>query len=100
MINYINDLKTKPEHIRKRHAFLISFGFTFLILAGWIASYGFKPSAVIAVKKESNKVVTDTPISSLRATAIGAWSDIKNIVFGSNKVEITNDDVEVTAGKR
>lgn len=101
MIDYINNLKTKPEYIRKRFAFFISSGFTFLVFAGWIASYGFKSSNIFTKSlTEDNKVVIDEPVSSLKATAIGAWGDIKNMFLGSNKAEFTNDSIEVIPGNR
>jgi hypothetical protein len=34
------------------------------------------------------------------ASAIGAWSDIKNLFSGSNKVEYSKDNVTVEAGSR
>lgn len=96
MISYINELKTKPIHIRKRFAFIVAFSFTFIVFAGWIASYGIKSSSTLA---ESDKKV-DAPVSSLRATAIGAYDDIKDLIFGSNKSEYNADSIEVKGGKR
>lgn len=102
-MDYIENLKGKPEHIRRRFAFLVSFSFTFLVFAGWIASYGFVPSKV-AVKSPSNinkeKITAEAPVSTLTATAMGAWTDIKSMFSGSNKVEFTNDSIEVIPGNR
>ena len=50
MIDYIENLKLKPEHVRRRFAFLVSFSFTFLIFAGWMASYSLNSSPVLADK--------------------------------------------------
>jgi len=100
MIDYINNLKTKPEHIRKRFAFLFSFGFTFLVFAGWIASYGFTSNKTIVKNINKENVNVEAPVSSLTATALGAWSDIKSIFSGSNKAEFSNDSIEISAGKR
>jgi len=104
MNNYFENLKTKPIHHKKRFAFLVSFSFSFLILAGWLASYGVSSSTVIADSTDSNgNVVTssiDAPVSSLTATAIGAWTDIKNLFWGSNKTEYSKDEIQVKAGDR
>ncbi len=103
MINYINNLKTKPEHIRKRFAFMFASTLTFIVFAGWIASSGLVTNKTISKntdRKSSQGTSIDKPISSLSATAIGAWSDIKSIFFGSNKVEFTNDSIEILPGNR
>lgn len=95
MFEHIENMKAKPEHIRRRYAFLVSFSITAVIFAGWIASYGLKSSPVLADKESNIK----TPVSSLTASVVGAYNDIKNIVFGSNKTEYTSV-IEVTGGKR
>jgi hypothetical protein len=102
MNDYLENLKTKPEHVKKRFAFLVSFSFTFLVFAGWMASYGFNTSGVIAenIEKDGETVVVETPVSSLTASAIGAWSDIKNLFSGSNKAEYSKDAVTVEGGSR
>jgi hypothetical protein len=102
MNDYLENLKTKPHHVKKRFAFIVSFSFTFLVFAGWMASYGFNSSSVIAenVIKDGEEVIVETPVSSLTASAFGAWSDIKNLLFGSNKAEYSKDNVTVEAGSR
>ena len=102
MNDYIADLKTKPDHIKKRFAFIVSFSFTFLVFAGWMASYGFNSTSIIAenIIKDGEEVRVETPVSSLTATALGAWSDIKNLIWGSNKAEFSKDSVTVEAGGR
>ncbi len=104
MINYINNLKTKPEHIRRRFAFTFSFAFTFIVFAGWVASFGLVSNPVLTEKEinknTNSKVAIDQPVTSLTATAVGAWDDIKSVFLGSNKVEFTNDSIEVLPGNR
>ena len=100
MIDYINNLKSKPEHIRRRVAFMFASAFTFVVFAGWIASFGFVSNTKIAKDLKNTAVRVDAPVSSLTATALGAWSDIKSIFFGSNKVEFTNDAIEILPGNR
>ncbi len=100
MIDYIENLKLKPEHVRRRFAFLVSFSFTFLIFAGWMASYSLNSSPVLADKDANGNAVVETPASSLTAAAIGAYNDVKSMIFGSNKTEYSADNIEVTGGKR
>ncbi len=103
MNNYLEDLKAKPDHVKKRFAFVVSFSFTLLVFAGWVASYGFNSSSVITEnvdKSDGTTVVVETPVSSLTATAIGAWGDIKNLFSGSNKLEYSKPSVTVEAGSR
>lgn len=96
MLDYINNLKSKPEHIRRRMAFMFSFMFTFIIFSGWVVS----SSLINTPKQVAKKVNVDAPVSTLTATAIGAWNDIRSIFLGSNKVEFTNDSIEVLPGNR
>jgi len=104
MSNYIENLKTKPEHVKKRFAFIVSLSFTFLVFAGWIASYGFSGSSAVVATLDANsneeKAIVEAPVSSLKATALGAWSDIKNLFLGSNNTEYSQDAIEISGGKR
>jgi hypothetical protein len=95
MLEHIENMRSKPEHVRRRYAFLVSFSVSALIFVGWIASYGFSTSPVLA-DKNSN---VEAPVSSLTASAFGAFQDMKSIFFGSNKTEYSSD-IEITAGKR
>ncbi|HEY9583536.1 MAG TPA: hypothetical protein VJI66_01060 [Candidatus Paceibacterota bacterium] len=95
MNNYLENLKTKPEHVKKRFAFLVSFAISFVIFAGWIASYGLKSSPVLTDKEK-----VDAPVSSLTASVIGAYEDIKNMIFGSNKMQYEENVIEVSGGER
>lgn len=101
MEKFLENLRAKPEHIKSRIAFVVSFSFTFLVFAGWIASYGFNSSAIIAenkVEDDGTVTVIETPVSSLSATAIGAWDDFKDFFKSSNKIEYSKDSVQIEAG--
>lgn len=89
-------MRQKPVHVRRRYAFGVSFGITSVIFLGWMASYGISSSPVLADKTNGDKI--DTPVSSLTASAIGAFKDMKGMVFGSNKTEYSS--IEVTGGGR
>jgi hypothetical protein len=97
MLEHIENMKTKPEHIRKRYAFVVSSSVSILIFAGWMLSYSFNSNPVVADKKSDVKI--ESPATSLTASVVGAWEDIKNIFKNGNKVEYSSQ-LEVSAGKR
>ncbi len=98
--NFIENLREKPEHIKKRFAFLVSFSFSFILFAGWMISVNQNTSQII-VKKLPDGNTVETPVSTLTANVIGAYQDIKNIFRSSNKVEyVSSDFLEVKAGDR
>ncbi len=99
MLEHIENMRAKPEHVRRRYAFLVSFSVSALIFVGWIASYGFSSSPILTQKNADGESTVDAPVSSLTASALGAFSDVKNIFFGSNKVDY-DAQIEVTGGKR
>ncbi|MES3031357.1 MAG: hypothetical protein V4697_03000 [Patescibacteria group bacterium] len=96
MFDYIEDLKTKPVHIRKRFAFLTAFSFSALILAGWIGSYTLKSSPILAEGKSQ----IEAPVSALTASAGSLWGDIKNFFKSSNETEYSSDAFEIEGGTR
>lgn len=98
MFEYIENLKTKPEHVRKRFAFITSFSISAVIFLGWVASYGINSSPVLTDNKDGKSKV-EAPVSSLTASAINIYGDVKSIIFGSNKVDYSSQ-IEVTGGGR
>lgn len=93
--SYLEGLRAKPEHIRKRYAFWSSFGVTALIFAFWLGSFS---SVEIGAKQSVAKVVdkAGTPTQSLVA-GVGAFGqDIWELVFGSKKV--TYSEIEILPG--
>ena len=94
--SHIENLKTKPEHIRKQIAFWSAFGITFVIFAFWVASY-------TTAGKNAEQSITQavaqagTPAQSLVASVGGFFGDIKDLVFKPRTVTYT--DIVVTPGK-
>ncbi len=99
MLEHIENMRTKPEHIRRRYAFLVSFSVTSVIFLGWMASYGLKSSPVITDANGDSTQKVEAPLSSMTASVFNAFGDIKGMIFGSNKTEYSAG-LEVTAGKR
>ena len=95
--SYIENLRTKPEHVRRQHAFWYSFGITAVIFAFWLGSFGsLSIGAKTAVATAVDKA--GTPAQSLVA-GVGAFgSDIWHIITGPKKV--TYSEVIVTPGNK
>lgn len=94
---HLEDLRAKPEHIRKRYAFWGSFGFTAIIFAFWLGSFsvnigGQTTTAASAVDRAG------TPGQSLVASVGTFFGDIKDMIFGPSKV--TYSTVEIGPGKK
>lgn len=91
---HIENMKQKPEHVRKRYAFVVSGIFTLIIFFGWIASYG------IINTPSKDALATKAPIQSLTAGVGDVWDYIKDMFNGSNQAEYVSPDIEVLPGKR
>lgn len=99
MLEHIENMRTKPEHVRRRYAFLVSFSITAVIFFGWLASFGLNTSPVLTKKSSNDGALVEAPVSSLTASVAGAYEDMKSIFFGSNKVDYSSN-IEVTGGVR
>ncbi len=91
----LENLRAKPEHVRKRIAFWSSFGITAVIFTFWISSFSVTGSNVqgsvaTAVTKAGS------PGSSLIAGVGGFFTDVKEMVFGAKKITYT--EIEVRPG--
>ena len=90
---YIQQLRSKPEHVRRRIAFWSSFGVTAVIFAFWLASF----TAAVASPQDISAVAKiNTPGQSLIAGVGNFFGDIKDMIFGTKKV--TYAEVEVSPG--
>lgn len=99
MLEHIENMKRKPEHVKRRYAFLVSSSITAVIFFGWMASYGIGTSPVLTEKNSKGESSVEAPVSSLTASVFGIYEDVKDIFFGSNKVDYSSN-IEVTAGNR
>lgn len=94
---HLENIRSKPDHIRKRYSLLISFGVTAIISVFWISSFEF-------VKSPDDQTLSavvekvGTPGQSLVASVGSFIVDIKDIVFGPKKVEYSS--IEVLPGRK
>lgn len=96
--HHIGKLREKPEHIRKRIAFVTSGAISLIIFLGWIASYGITTTAA-----PDEAVAVKAPIQSLTASLGDVYQYVKDIFNGSNKTEYSSGDtapIELIPGKR
>ena len=97
LYSYIEKLKAKPEHIRKRYAFSVSFGLTAIIFLFWLASFSsFGKTSSKALTMTVEKV--STPAQSLVAGVGSVFTDLKDLIFGPKKM--TYSSVLVSPGKK
>lgn len=93
---YLQNLRSKPEHIKRRMAFWTSFGVTAIIFMFWLGSFtAIGSSAGGSVAQAVNSV--SSPGTTLVASVGSFFTDIKDIVFGPKKMVYSS--VEVLPGK-
>ncbi len=92
---HLDNLRAKPEHVRKRFAFWSSLGVTAIIFVFWAASFSVtntpaKTAVATAVAKAGS------PGSSMIAGVGNFFVDIKEVIFGAKK--ISYKEVEARPG--
>lgn len=94
--SHLENLRAKPEHIRKRYAFWTSLGITVVIFAFWVASFSsWSATSTPAVAATVDKA--GTPAQSMIAGVGSFFGDLKDMIFGAKKIKYTS--VEVAPGK-
>ncbi len=89
---YLENLRAKPEHVRRRFAFWSSFGFTAIIFVFWLASFsviGSNAKATVAQAVEK----AGTPVQSLVASVGSFLYDIKDMIFGPKKINYATVEI-------
>ncbi len=95
MFEHIERLKQKPEHVKRRIAFITSLCFTVFIFAVWIGSFKIK-SMPTALNKDIN---IKSPVNSITASIGDSLVYIKEMFLGSN-ITTYQATVEAIPGKR
>jgi hypothetical protein len=91
----LENLRSKPEHVRKSIAFWSAFGITLVIFAFWVASFtAWGVSTQTSIAQVVQKA--DTPGQSLVAGVGSFFYDLKDLVFGAKKISYST--VEVSPG--
>ena len=94
--SHLENLRAKPEHVRRRMAFWGAFCLTAIVFAFWLASFtatvtGRPNPVTVAVSQ------VESPGQSLVASVGAAFYDLKDLVFGPKKVVYSS--VVVSPGK-
>ncbi|MEK7646603.1 MAG: hypothetical protein AAB381_02830 [Patescibacteria group bacterium] len=96
--SYLEHLRTKPDHIKKRIAFWSSFTFTAIVFMFWIGSFSALGSSPAGQKVADVFDARYTPAQSLIAGVGSLFETLRDSIFGVKKVEFST--VEVIAGDR
>lgn len=95
--SHLENLRSKPEHIRHRIALGSSFGITLIIFAFWLGSFSATgPSTSSSVADTIDKI--NTPAQSLVAAAGSFFDSIRDKIFGAKKIEFST--VEIIPGDK
>lgn len=92
--SYLENLRAKPEHVRRRIAFWSSFAFTAIVFAFWLGSFtGTFSNGSVGTAISAAVGKAGSPGQSLVA-GVGAFiGDLKDLVFGSKKIEYASVEV-------
>ncbi|MCX6718933.1 MAG: hypothetical protein NTZ38_00970 [Candidatus Taylorbacteria bacterium] len=94
---HLENLRSKPDHIKHRYAFWSAFGITAVIFLFWLASF----TSLGANSRDTVANAVDragTPVGSMVASVGSFFGDIKDMIFGPKKV--TYSSVIATPGDR
>ncbi len=94
MIQHIHKLRARPNHEKKRIAFVVSAGITAIIFVFWIAS--FNPSTG-ASDNNSGVANVVSPFESIKNNVASAYDSVFNSAADATKKEI---QVEVVPGDK
>ncbi|MDE2041385.1 MAG: hypothetical protein KGI59_03340 [Patescibacteria group bacterium] len=82
---YLDNLREKPDHVKKRYAFWSSLGLTALLAMFWLGTFaGVGRTTQASIASAVNRAAT--PAASLSASAVSAFNDVKDLIFGPQKV--------------
>lgn len=97
LISHIENLRARPEHVRRRVAFWYSFGATALIFVLWLAAFG--PVRQNTQSTIANAVKdTSTPAQSLIAGVGSLFGDVRDVIWTPKQVKYA--DVELLPGNK
>ena len=77
MFDLLDNLRRKPQYVRKQIAVAISSGFLFIVFSMWIGSWGAKndePSLQTASAKPPSDVIIDT-MKGIKDEGVSKWLD-------------------------
>lgn len=95
MIKHLEKIRSKPIHERKRLAFFLSVGATFVIFMFWLSSFGHGSGGTSNVA--SNSYIS--PFESIKNSVASAYDSIKRTGEIINKdFNKKSQEIEVISG--
>jgi hypothetical protein len=94
----LENLRAKPDHVRKQYSFWSAFGITMIIFAFWSASFTANVAGGQGTQVAATVDKVSTPGSALVASVGGFFWDIKDMIFGPKKVQYST--IEVLPGEK
>lgn len=97
LLSHIENLRTKPEHVRRMVAFWYSFGITAVIFVFWLSSFtSFGVSAKSSISDAVNRA--GTPADSLVASVGSIFDSVSSYFFGPKEIKYA--PIEAVPGNR
>ncbi|MDB5258828.1 MAG: hypothetical protein JWO73_36 [Candidatus Taylorbacteria bacterium] len=100
MKRHLENLRAKPDHVKRNIAFGTSLGITAIIFVFWVVSLTVQAPSVSASNDDALAKV-ESPFSSMSASVGDAWSSIKDVLsaYGKGTSQPANA-LEVVPGSR
>jgi hypothetical protein len=99
MKRHLENLRAKPDKMKRQIAFLTSAGITAVIALFWIVSISIQSSSAV-VSAQASSVQVNSPVSALTANVFDVFSGIKSYFFGPSKSSNPAAGLEVVPGVR
>ncbi len=90
--DHIEELRSKPEHIRRRIALGASLGITGLVFVGWLTALTSTAPTVLSSKSENDPALTDavSQTSSSFSALLGAVNAAQSVSQNANGLYIVD----------
>lgn len=93
--NHIENMRQKPEHVKRQYALGVSLCITLIIFGFWMAAR--RPD------NENFAERSAAPVKALTASASDAFDYVKGLIVGGNKLKYDSpagsENIEVVPGK-
>lgn len=94
VVSYIEGLRERPEHIRRKAAFWWALGITAVVLVFWLATFSVTGDAVRSSAASVASRVS-SPAASLVAGTGALANDVWRSLMGPKKVSFSAAEVQV-----
>ncbi len=100
MKRHLDNLRAKPDHVKRNIAFGTSLSITAIIFVFWVVSLTVQAPSISASNDEAPMGV-ESPFSSMSASIGDAWNSMKDVFSGYGKDPSQSADaIEAFPGSR